>query len=194
MRISYSAGHSSRRLDHRAFDADILEQFRGLNLGELQLVRYVDVYWRGFRRDKKDFSERERDHRPDHLLLVFDRYLVFLERGSSTTASYASSAAVLDAAAIGGAIAHAHQLPALHLRALPVIDLSAVPPAPQPNSKDPNSRPAVSAERQTVLLCPIVELAAVVKVVSDARGSRLDDSLSADCRLLDFKIIVSYLD
>ena len=154
------------RLDHRAFETSAdLEHYRGLNLGELPLLRYADVYWRGLRRDKKDYSEREREHRPDHLLLVFERYLVFLERGSSAT-SY-SSAAVLDAAAVGGSFAHAHQLPTLHLRQLPVIDLSAVPtnaPAPSPTAR-------VTAERQTVLLCPIVELAAVVKVTSDARGA-----------------------
>lgn len=108
------------------------------------------------RRDKKDYSEREREHRSDHLLLVFERFLVFLEKpsGSSLLASESS--------AVG--------LPTLHLP-LPVINLSA---ADGPSSaKDLKSPPTGETRRVTKLLSPIVQLSGVLKVTSDARGEFL---------------------
>lgn len=154
---------------HRAFESDSLpERYRGLNLDDLQLLRYVDVYWRGMRRDKKDYSaEREREHGADHLLLVFERYLVFLEKPSGS----GSSSLLLTSSESGAAA-----LPALHLRPLPVIDLSAAtaPSSANANNKEKelNLKGPVSGEskRLTIQLCPIVELAGVIKVTADARG------------------------
>ena len=153
----------------RAFEAESLpERYRGLNVAELQLLRYEDVYWRGMRRDKKDYSEREREHRADHLLLVFERYLVFLEKGSGSSSSLLASERD---GGLGG-------LPTVHLRPLPVIDLSAaIAPPPSTNAKEPRAPSTGETKRLTIQLCPIVELAGVLKVTADARGECFDFEL-----------------
>lgn len=188
-----SVGLSFCRLDHRAFDPELRE--RDLKLGEQQLLRYADIYWRGrVRRDKKDTSYSERG-RPTHLLLVFERYLVFVER-SPSTASYSS--AMLDAAAVGSI---AHQFPTLQLRLLPVFNLLSAPAATQVNSRGqlvgnsvsterqvppvPAERPA---ERQVEYLSPIVDLAAVVKVTLDARGAFFSSTVNLQINLSTCKL------
>ena len=116
------------------------------------------------RRDK-DYSERE--HRADHLLLVFERYLVFLEKGSGSGSGSSLLASERDRDAGG--------LPTVHLRALPVIDLSAAtapPPSARAGASAKEARAPSTGEtkRLTIQLCPIVELAGVLKVTADARG------------------------
>ena len=146
------------RLDRKGLESEpLLERYRDLNLAQLQLQRFEDIYWRGMRRSKKDYTEREREHRPDHLLLVFDRFLIFLERGSQGSAT--DGGAPLP----GGHMPPGHSLPTLHLRPLPMLDITSVV------RKSSSSAP-VETKKQIIQLCPIVELAAVVKFMADARG------------------------
>lgn len=140
------------RLDRKGLESEpLLERYRDLNLADLQLQRFDEVYWRGMRRDKKDYSEREREHRADHLLLVFDRYLVFLEKGPADGSSLQP-----------GGLHPGQSLPALYMRPLTMLDVAVV-------RKSSSIAAPAETKKRIVQLCPIIELAAVM-FMADARG------------------------
>ena len=176
-------------MDKKGFEHELLERYREVDLSQQTLLRGVEVYWRGMRRSEKkvDAADKDRESRADHVLLVLDRYLVFLEKGAGGLETVAG--APLDPAA----------LPTLHLRPLPMIDWTTVgkekdkdkeQEKDKDKDKDKEKKTDKEKEREkekdskessmretkceikklTTLLSPIVELAAVATLMADARG------------------------
>lgn len=142
------------RLDRHSLGGELLELYRQVDMEHSQLLRYVEISWRGGQRRERKEKENPR---ADHLLLVFERHLVFLEKSPNEDCR-------LDAA-----------LRTMYLRPLPTVESSSGSSSSDSSrpSKDSLDARIGTGRKHKSHLCPIIPLENVAKVVPDALGTRI---------------------